>query len=163
MQRSSPSLSLTLPLISLFRFDHVGLLLNAAPLNAALLEPSSLSDPRELVSFSLIDMKAALARIVTGGGGGGADRDAEAGAAGNSSSSQQRLANAQRAISDPVRSSPLVDLRAVARMRAARGGCTRERSEKEGARACAQTSRKAQRSRKKRAGENFSVLDRPPP
>lgn len=51
-------------------------------------------------------MKAALARIVTGGGGG-RDRDAEAGGARGtpnaSSAAQQRLANAQRAISDPVR------------------------------------------------------------
>ena len=48
-------------------------------------------------------MKAALARIVTGGGE--RDTDAEAGAVGargNASSSQQRLANAQRVISDPV-------------------------------------------------------------
>mgnify|MGYP007078088948 CR=1 FL=1 len=56
-------------------------------------------------------MKAALARLVTGGGGG--DRDAEAGggagARGNSAS-QQQLANAQRAISDPVGSSPSVAL-----------------------------------------------------
>ena len=46
-------------------------------------------------------MKAALARLVTGGGGG--DRDAEVGrGTPNASSSQQRLADAQRAISDPV-------------------------------------------------------------
>ena len=122
--------------------DHVGTLFSSLLCAPFPSESSFLSASRN--SFVLCEMKAALARLVTGGGGGGGgDRDAEAGGARGSSrnapsSPQQRLANAQRVISDPVGPSLSVDLSFIVHEERSCGGLHHYKSARAVARACSQ-------------------------